>query len=67
MANTSLFGPIQDRNVTFLVDTSGSMYFTLPTVKENLIESLLELSEHADCHFNIIEFNRKVKPWVKFC
>ena len=45
MANKpTLFDDVAERNVIFLLDTSGSMYSRLPIVKEHLKEYLQKLA-----------------------
>ena len=39
----TLFGRIQEKNVYFLIDTSGSMYHQLGFVKSHLIEVQFEV------------------------
>ena len=38
----TMFGEVLEKNVTFCIDTSGSMYRGLEVVKEHLIETLLK-------------------------
>ncbi|KAL8575355.1 hypothetical protein ACOMHN_048648 [Nucella lapillus] len=61
----TIFGEVFERDVTFCVDTSGSMFTCLHVIKEHLIETL---SKHAqregDTSFNIIEFNSEVTKWA---
>ncbi|MGH0162424.1 UNVERIFIED_CONTAM: hypothetical protein FKN15_055394 [Acipenser sinensis] len=59
----TLFGDIRDKNVTFVVDTSESMYAHLDTVKNHLIETLLAKAYCSDSLFNIVEFSYKVSKW----
>ncbi|XP_022289084.2 uncharacterized protein LOC111101086 isoform X2 [Crassostrea virginica] len=61
----TIFGEVLERNVTFCVDTSGSMYKGLDVVKEHLIETLLkQANKSTNCMFNIIEFNSEVTQWA---
>ncbi|XP_002738838.1 uncharacterized protein LOC100372388 [Saccoglossus kowalevskii] len=61
----TIFGELEEKNVTFLIDTSGSMYTYLQLVKEHLLEFLLSRAFHrGDCHFNIVEFSDQVSPWA---
>ena len=55
----TMFGLVPERCVTFCVDTSGSMFKSLPVVKEHLMETLHSLSRRRDekAMFNLIEFN----------
>ena len=62
----TLFGDIREKNVYFLIDTSGSMYHQLGFVKSHLIEVLTRraiLSQ--DTMFNIIQFNEHSKKWAE--
>ncbi len=59
----TLFGDVNDKRVTFCVDTSGSMYKCLDAIKEDLKKTLLKLSLEPDTHFNVIEFSTKVSQW----
>ncbi|XP_077999860.1 uncharacterized protein LOC144452613 [Glandiceps talaboti] len=61
----TIFGELDEKNITFLLDTSGSMYSYLEVVKEHLIEVLLSRSfQRSDCHFNVIEYSDQVSPWA---
>ena len=61
----TIFGEVFECNVTFCVDTSGSMYKGLDVVKEHLVETLLKLaSKPKPCTFNIIEYNTEVIQWA---
>ncbi|KAI8482564.1 hypothetical protein Bbelb_397120 [Branchiostoma belcheri] len=61
----TMFGEIRDQNVTFCVDTSGSMYSDLSVVKEHLTEALLKIAYTApDKMFNVIEFSTEVDQWA---
>ncbi|CAH1250089.1 C11orf16 [Branchiostoma lanceolatum] len=61
----TMFGEIRDQNVTFCVDTSGSMYNNLSVVKDHLTEALLKVAYTApDKMFNIIEFSTEVDQWA---
>ncbi|XP_048769410.2 trichohyalin-like isoform X2 [Ostrea edulis] len=61
----TIFGEVLERNVTFCVDTSGSMYKGLDVVKEHLVETLLkQANKSVSCMFNIIEFNSEVTQWA---
>lgn len=64
----NIFTGIRQQNVTFCVDLSGSMYNTLATVKEHLIQYLLEQSVLADFNvhrqFNLVGFSTEVYPWA---
>ena len=40
----TLFGDVPERNVTFCIDTSGSMVYSLDAVKEHLVEVLQQVS-----------------------
>lgn len=59
---------IRQQNVTFCLDMSGSMYNTLNSVKEHLIQYLLEQSVIAEFNvhrlFNLIGFSTEVYPWA---
>lgn len=61
----TIIGGIEEKNVTFLIDTSGSMYPYLPVVKEHLLEALLTRSfKEKDTMFNIVQFSSAVTPWA---
>lgn len=60
----TIFGEVLERNVTFCIDTSGSMYKGLDVVKEHLIETLLKQANKPNNMFNIIEFNSEVTQWA---
>lgn len=69
MASTSnlptIFGEVLERDVTFCIDTSGSMFNCLHVVKEHLIETLMKHAQRdGDTMFNIIEFNSEVTQWA---
>ena len=59
----TFFGNVSGRNVTFCIDTSGSMYKCLDAIKDDLKKTLLKLSLEPDCHFNLIEFSTEVTQW----
>ena len=61
----TIFGNVYEKNVVFLIDTSGSMYHSLDVVKEHLIEVLFARAiSGRDTMFNIIEFNEEVNKWA---
>ncbi|XP_072045980.1 uncharacterized protein [Amphiura filiformis] len=61
----TIFGDLEEKNVTFLVDTSGSMYPFMDVVKEHLLEVLLSRAYRVkDTSFNIMEFSSNVVPWA---
>ncbi|XP_013387178.1 uncharacterized protein LOC106156466 isoform X2 [Lingula anatina] len=61
----TMFRDVPEKNVTFLIDTSGSMYMSLEVVKDQLIEKLVKRAhEREDTMFNIIEFNSEVTQWA---
>lgn len=63
-ANT-IFGRLNAKNITFLIDISGSMYRTLDDVKEHLIRAITEKSlREYDSMFNILAFSDEVYPWA---
>ena len=60
----TIFGNVYEKNVVFLLDTSGSMYPNLDVVKEHLIEVLFfRATSGRDTMFNIIEFSEDVNRW----
>ena len=60
----TIFGEVLEKNVTFLVDTSGSMYKGIEMVKEHLTETLMKLGNSGKPYmFNIIEFNSEINQW----
>ena len=61
----TIFGRIAVKNVTFLVDISGSMYHVLDDVKKQLIEAITEISiNDYDAMFNVIAFSDDLYPWA---
>ncbi|XP_072165649.1 uncharacterized protein [Diadema setosum] len=65
LASQTMFGEISAKNVTFIVDTSGSMYPYLPAIKDHLNEVLLARAHREkDSMFNVIEFASAVTPWA---
>ena len=61
----TIFGEVCEKNVTFCIDTSGSMYKGLEMVKEHLIETLLKhANKGKPTMFNIVEFNSEVTQWA---
>ncbi|CAF3516562.1 unnamed protein product [Rotaria sordida] len=69
----NLFGSIiPNLNTIFLIDTSGSMYSCLTTVREHL-SSYLRVhavdipNPHQTLLFNLIEFNSDVRRWADRC
>ena len=64
----NIFMGIRQQNVTFCLDVSGSMYNTINTVNEHLIQYLLEQSVLAELNlnrlFNLIAFSTEVMPWA---
>ncbi|WAR08091.1 CK016-like protein, partial [Mya arenaria] len=60
----TIFGEILEKNVTFCIDTSGSMYKGMEMVKEQLVETLKKMASTGKPYsFNIIEFNSEVNQW----
>ena len=63
-----MFIGTREQNVTFCLDISGSMYSSINTVKEQLIQYILEQSVLADLNvrrqFNLIAFSTEVYPWA---
>lgn len=60
----NLFGEINEANVVFCVDASGSMYRGLPTIKRHFAEALSVLSSYqSPRQFNIVHFADKVHVW----
>ncbi|XP_064627761.1 uncharacterized protein LOC135487663 [Lineus longissimus] len=61
----TIFGNIKAKHVTFVIDTSGSMYNKLSVVKDHLTETILK---HAQCGdgrtFNLIEYSNDVTQWA---
>jgi hypothetical protein len=61
----TIFGEVLEKNVTFCIDTSGSMYKSLDVVKEHLIETLLKHANKSQPRsFNLVEFNSDVTQWA---
>ena len=61
----TMFGVIKEKNVVFVLDTSGSMYAHINSIKEHLIEALRILSS-TDCLFNIIEFSADIAKFAEW-
>lgn len=62
----NIFSGINQPNVTFCLDISGSMYSSLDTIKAQLVEHLFEQSTSSNAsnrHFNVIAFSTEVYPW----
>jgi hypothetical protein len=67
----NMFLGLREQNVTFCIDISGSMFNSLETVKEQLIQYLSEQSVLANLNvtrlFNLIAFSTEVYPWSNSC
>ncbi|XP_071942818.1 uncharacterized protein [Antedon mediterranea] len=62
---TTIFGELEEKNVTFLINTAESMFTYLNIVKEELIEVLLARAyKQKDTSFNIMEYSTEVTPWA---
>ena len=60
----TMFGNVCEKNVIFLIDTSGSMYHSLNVVKEHLLEILFARAiSGRDSMFNMISFSEEVDKW----
>ena len=61
----TIFGNIHEKNVTFCIDTSGSMYNCLNAIKDHLCDALSQMASKniADSTFNVIEFSTTVTKW----
>jgi len=58
---TNLFGEVPEKNITFVIDTSGSMYDVLSYVKDHITELLIDRAyNRPGTTFNIIEFSSEV-------
>lgn len=65
MGKATIFGSVIEKNVVFLIDTSGSMYHSLNIVKEHLVEVLSSRAGSGrDTMFNIITFDENVTKWA---
>lgn len=61
----TMFGEPIENNITFCVDSSGSMYKYLEVVKDHLMETLTtHANRNRDTMFNIIEFSSDVTQWA---
>ena len=61
----TIFGRIYEKNVTFVIDVSGSMYRCLEDVKEQLIKTISDKAVNEyDSMFNIIAFSDVSYPWA---
>lgn len=47
----TLFDDVREKNVIFLIDTSGSMYCRLAVVKQHLKEFLLKMAFKGKSYF----------------
>jgi hypothetical protein len=69
----NLFGSIvPNLNTIFLIDTSGSMYSCLPTIREHLstylrVHAVDIPNPHQTLLFNLIEFNSDIRRWADRC
>ena len=72
-ATINLFASIvPNLNTTFLIDTSGSMYSCLATVREHLsaylrVHAVDIPNPHQTILFNLIEFNSDIRRWADRC
>ncbi|CAF4306914.1 unnamed protein product [Adineta steineri] len=73
IATMNLFGSVvPNLNTTFLIDTSGSMYSCLATVREHLsaylrVHAVDIPNPHQTLLFNLIEFNSNIRRWADRC
>ncbi|MBN3296047.1 VWA3B protein, partial [Amia calva] len=66
IAHKNLFGAICEVTITFVIDTSGSMYLKLGKVKDHLIEALFHRAQTVPHFtFNLVEFNSEVRRWCE--
>ncbi|XP_015208515.2 uncharacterized protein [Lepisosteus oculatus] len=64
----NLFETIVGDGITFVLDTSGSMYLRLRGVKEQLVRALFRRAgAQPQFSFNIVEFNSEVRKWRNRC
>ncbi|XP_078482121.1 uncharacterized protein LOC100181394 [Ciona intestinalis] len=65
MLINNIFGEIPEQNITFVVDTSGSMYDVLSVVKDHITEVLMDRAyNRLGTTFNIIEFSSDITQWA---
>ena len=58
----NIFGEIPEKNVIFVIDTSGSMYDVLASVKDHIAEVLIDRAyNRPGTYFNVIEFSSEVR------
>ena len=60
----TMFGHLSDDRITFVVDTSGSMYGCLEAVKSHLVEAVNELCARPNSYVNLIKFDSGVVKWT---
>jgi len=65
-SDSSVFGDVRERRVTFCIDTSGSMYDCLEMLKDQLIAALEQRARQArdGDAFNVIGFSTTVVQWA---
>ena len=63
-ATQTMFGRLQHDRVTFLIDTSGSMYGCLSAVKSHLVTAIREMCQRPDSYVNIVKFDAEVTKWT---
>ena len=57
----NIFGEVPEKNLIFVIDTSGSMYDVLAVVKDHVTEILIDRAyNRPGTTFNIIEFSSEV-------
>ncbi|CAK8693273.1 unnamed protein product [Clavelina lepadiformis] len=60
----NLFGEIPEKNITFVIDTSGSMYDVLSFIKDHICEILIDRAyNRPGTTFNLIEFSSEITQW----
>lgn len=60
----TMFNKITAKNITYCIDTSGSMYRYLKIVKDHVTEALFQqASEDKESFFNLVEFSTQVTQW----
>ena len=60
----TFFGELIEDAVTFCIDTSGSMYYVLDTVKDHLSEVLMQRAhQKRETTFNLIDFSTEITQW----
>nr|CAB3263236.1 uncharacterized protein LOC104266709 [Phallusia mammillata] len=62
---TNIFGEVPEKNITFVIDSSGSMYDVLAHVKDHVTQLLIDRAyNRPGTTFNIIDFSSEITQWA---